>query len=238
MEHEMIKQQATKFKNARINLLLVIAFTAINLMFMIIETDLYFLFSATMPLFFYGLFGVPGLIIALVGIGLYLMCFILSKNMRVFILVALVIFGVDTLMFLTIAFGVGFEISFVIDLAFHAWVLVCLVSGTIAWAKLKNVNPEYMENVFKEIDVKKGKANTVQQYPNQQFPNQQFPNQQFPNQQFPNQQFPNQQYPNQQFSTQQNPIPQQPSQQIQQNPVQQNPVPQNSLEQNQNQPPQ
>ena len=159
----------TKYNNSRTNLLLVVAFTAINIVLLVTKSDTYFLFSAYIPYVlvtmgmmlcgmlpeeYYGedfagmeffntsVFAIF-LIIALVMVALYLISWIFSKKNRVgWLVFALVIFAVDTLgMF---AF-VGFALDSIIDIVFHIWVIVSLALGIHACGKLKKLPAEEIE---------------------------------------------------------------------------------------------
>ena len=161
MEIEQIKAQSLTFKRARGNLLLVVAFTAINLILMALGSDFYFLFSATIPSFVYTLAselgaGLVGLVIALAILALYLVCYLLSKDRRVFILVALVFFSFDTIFFAFafyyhLASG-EFEVFNLIEVAFYAWILFYLITGTRAWAKLRKVSAEDFQAALQAIN--------------------------------------------------------------------------------------
>lgn len=152
---------AITFRNSRFNLLLLVAFTLVNIIFVITKSDLYFLFSATVPYYLavYGLFwtghlpdAVPKgqkidilpdsflvvmLVIAAVILLLYLLFFFLSKKHPAFLIAALVFFAIDCIYMLYTVFSTGFEVSSLIDIAFHGWVLYYLISGVIASRKLK-----------------------------------------------------------------------------------------------------
>lgn len=138
-----------KFNSARANLLLAIILTVVNIALYLLEADLMFLFSATVP-YYMVIFGhsseIPALfictvIVAAVILVLYLLCWILSKKNRVWIRVALVMFIFDTIALLFVTFG--FEnTGAVMDIVFHALVLYYLIIGTSAANKLDNMPPE------------------------------------------------------------------------------------------------
>ena len=145
-----IKKYAVNFTRARANLLAVVAFTVVNIILAATGSDWMFLFSATIPLMITHLFAgiafvagggilVIGVVLALLCAGVYFLFWALSKRWRVFILVALIIFAIDTLVFLFVVLGIG-GAGDIINLAFSGWVLYYLIIGTIAWAKLSNVN--------------------------------------------------------------------------------------------------
>lgn len=152
---------AMTFRNSRLNLLLLVAFTLVNIVFVITKSDLYFLFSATVPYFLavYGLFWtghlpdevpegqkieflpdsflVVMLVIAAAILLLYLLFFFLSKKHFGFLIAALAFFAIDCAYMIYTLFSAGFEASNLIDLAFHGWVLYYLISGVIAGVKLR-----------------------------------------------------------------------------------------------------
>lgn len=166
MERNMITpaehaKAAITFRNSRFNLLLLVAFTLVNIILVVTGSDLYFLFSATVPYYFavYGLLltgRIPDafpdgqeieylpdsllvvmLVIAAVILLLYLLFFFLSKKHFGFLIAALVFFAIDCAYMAYTVFNAGFEVSDLIDLAFHAWVLYYLISGVLAGIKLR-----------------------------------------------------------------------------------------------------
>lgn len=164
----------TKFNNARANLLAAVAFTVINIVLLFVDASSYFLFSIFVPYFitlmamlvtgklpaeFYAedwagyefldgsVFWVV-LVIAIVIIGLYLLSWFLSKKNKVgWLVFALVIFCVDTLLML---FLQGMSES-IMDIIFHVWVIVSLTSGIIAYNKLKKLPEEEIVEIA-EVD--------------------------------------------------------------------------------------
>ena len=156
MDPAAIKQQALKFNQARGNLLAVIIFTALNLVLTACNANLYLLFSATMPQFVFAIgqglaqqfesniFLFIGLVIAVLVLTIYLICWFCSKRKRAFMLGALIFFAIDTVLFLFLALSDGFEASYLLDIFFHGWVLFYLINGVIAWSKLRGVQPEML----------------------------------------------------------------------------------------------
>ncbi len=148
------------------NLLLMIAFTAVNIILTIAGSSLYFLFSASIPYFisvlgvmyggqmpeeFYAEAGIPQseilggtyfavmLILALVLLTVYVLCFVFSKKHVGWLIAALALFSIDTIgMF----FLYEFEINMVIDIIFHVWVIVYLVLGIVAHKKMQDLADE------------------------------------------------------------------------------------------------
>lgn len=153
-----------KYISARQNLLLVVMFSVINIIFLCLGTGSYFLFSASIPYllvdlgrFYCGMYPaeeytgefagmtfadpslfVTLLVIAIVIIALYLACWYFSKNHKVGLLVfALVLFSIDTAALLMFA-----SVQSLFDIAFHIWVIVILIMGISAHYKLKKLPPE------------------------------------------------------------------------------------------------
>ncbi len=146
------KAYETKYTNARVNLLLVVAFTAINIIILATGSYTYFLFSASIPYFVADMgmllcgkyppeVYVDGLeemivfepsvfpifaIISLLIVSVYLVFWFFSKKRPGFLMAALVLFVIDTVgMF--ILYGVSFDS--IIDIVFHGYVIWSLVSG-------------------------------------------------------------------------------------------------------------
>ncbi|MCL2632589.1 MAG: hypothetical protein FWD45_05850 [Coriobacteriia bacterium] len=146
------KEQVQKFNKARSNLALVVVFSMLNTLLTAIDTGLSFPFSATTPqvAFIFGevfaqefrnnVFISVGLVVAAIIIGLFFVCWILSNRWRVFILVAFILFCLDSLVLGFLALGVDNISSFILDIAFHFWVLYCLIIGVVAWANLRGVS--------------------------------------------------------------------------------------------------
>lgn len=144
-----------KYDTARHNLLLMIAFTAINVILRLVQADLYFLFSASIPLavldiatlFTTGV-SIPAVVIAVAVVVVYLVCWILSKKRTGWLIAAMVLFALDTLaMFLVYEIGVGM----LLDIVFHAYVLFYLISGTVAAVKLRTETAAPAEPVYQPM---------------------------------------------------------------------------------------
>lgn len=162
------EQLESRYNGGRSNLLLVVVFTAINIVLLISQSDTYFLFSAFIPYLIVGFgmmlcgmypaeyytdelagmefldksFLMVTMAISVVLIGLYLLSWFLSKNHRVgWLIFALVFFSLDTLgMFI---FN-GIQMEMIVDILFHAWVIYSLANGILAHYKLQKlpVEPE------------------------------------------------------------------------------------------------
>ena len=163
-----------KYASACGNIMLVVAFTVINIVLLLIKADSYFLFSAYVPYAIASLgallcgmapaeaytgdmamteflpisFFAVCLVVAVVIIALYLICWLLARKQKTsWITVALVLFGIDTLLMLVLA---GFDTTMIMDYVFHAWVVISLIGGISAAKKLKNL-PEEPKAVETEI---------------------------------------------------------------------------------------
>ena len=167
------KLYESKYNSARMNLLLVLAFTAVNIILLLTGSYTYFLFSASIPYFLVDmgmllcgkyppevyvgeLAGMEFLpvavlviltIIAVLILAAYVLCWVFSKKKVGWLMAALVLFVIDTLgMF--ILYGISFDS--IIDILFHAWVIWYLVSGIRAHNALMKLPAE--EPVYEADD--------------------------------------------------------------------------------------
>lgn len=134
----------TKFAKSRSNLLLVVALSTVNVILMLINSGIYFLFSAAFPIFSIELgqiiseesgnsaYYTIGIAVAFLAIAFYGTCYLLSKRYKAFILVALVGFVIDTILLLWLSI-LEIDISMIIDMIIHAWVIYYLAIGVRAW---------------------------------------------------------------------------------------------------------
>lgn len=165
-----------KYKASRMNLLLVIIMTAINLILLITNSDRYFLFSAFVPYYtaFIGMFlcgrfpeeyyeevgditflhdsvFIILLIVAILLTLLYLLAFFLSNKRRVgWIIFALSFFVLDTIGMLAIQ---GIALDSILDIVFHGWVIFDLTMGIVAYCKLKKLPSEEEEAIFSDGNI-------------------------------------------------------------------------------------
>ena len=143
------------YNMARYNLLLVVIFSLINVVLCLVGQDTYFLFSAIIPYFIAstgalwgGLypteyytelnmteadflsvgFVVACAVAAIVIIALYFVCWLLSKKHVAFMIIALGLFALDTVL-MPILFSISLD--WILDYVFHAWVLVSLIIGIV-----------------------------------------------------------------------------------------------------------
>jgi hypothetical protein len=158
------KQQILIFEKSRNNLLLVIAFTVINLVLIYFDANVNFLFSATIPQFVFNMgkyfveqtdlniFFIIGLIIAFLAVLSYFIFWLLARRTRVLILVALIFFCIDSLLLIYLVFiNDEFNFSVLMEIAFHAWILYYLITGVKAWSKLRGITTEVYNTLLQEI---------------------------------------------------------------------------------------
>ena len=154
----------SRYASARMNLLWVVLFTAVNIVLLVSNSYTYFLFSAFIPYAivdygmivcgkypadFYGdmsqyQFFDSSLLVILIAVAavicvLYLLCWIFSKKGRVaWLIVGLVFFALDTVLMLLS----GISADRILDIVFHGWVIISLTGGLIAHSKLKKLPEE------------------------------------------------------------------------------------------------
>lgn len=162
-------QLERQYTTARFDLLVLIAFTVINLLMLVSQNFTYFLFSVNLPyllvdlgMYFGGVYanvdpalmeagyGILGegffyamLAVAILIVCVYFVCWLLSANGKVgWLVAALSLFAIDTLLMLgMIAIGLSEpSIDFFIDVAFHAYVLYALAQGLRAHCALKKLD--------------------------------------------------------------------------------------------------
>ena len=127
-----------KYNNSRQSILLLFIFSVINI-FSISMLGTYFLFSAYLPQVLISLAYLdPSLtpvmvILSILYILPYLLCYIFSKKKAGWMIAALVLFSVDSLFFLIDlpAYLAAGEVSFLIDLFFRIYVLASLIIGVV-----------------------------------------------------------------------------------------------------------
>ena len=153
------------YNGTRGNILLVVLFTAINIVLLISNSNKYFLFSAFIP---YALFDVgryicgmyPSeyydgmqymtfyqkevfvvmLIVAVVILVVYTLCWVFSKKLKVgWLITALVFFVLDTVAMFLVS---GFMTESLVDYLIHAWIIFSLSSGIYAYVKWKKAPEE------------------------------------------------------------------------------------------------
>lgn len=143
-----------KFQSARANLLLMIILTAVNIVLLFSGSESMMLFSATVP-YLAVILGMATQIEIMVIVAtcfaaaiilIYLLCWVMSKRHYGWMIAALVMFVLDTAAMGLMYFSAG-EISGLLDVAIHAWVLYYLVVGVTSGKKLCNAPAEEEEPI-------------------------------------------------------------------------------------------
>lgn len=146
-----------KWKTGRSSLLLILIVTLVNMIAVVADIDFYFLFSASIPFYLVvfgkafdngfaegawseiGTFTVTALVIAAVILGVYLICWLLSKKHNGWLIAALVLFSIDTAALLLMLSG---DSSVLLDLAIHALAIWELAQAISCAKKLKAMPEE------------------------------------------------------------------------------------------------
>ena len=137
------------YNGARKNLLLMILLTVVNMVLLVLDAQVMMLFSATLPYVAVAI-GMAGysstaltlsVVFAIVIIGLYLLCWWLSKKHYGWMFFAFVLFVLDTVALVAIYVSSG-EISGILDTIMHVWILFYLLSGCIHGYKLNHLPEE------------------------------------------------------------------------------------------------
>lgn len=166
------QQLEAKFQNARNDLLIIVAFTIVNLVLLVSQSDSYFVFSAYMPytiayvgMYICGKFPIeyyegelteadfvgPKAFVFIIAIAVimtltYLLCWFKAKNKKsTWLIVGLVLISIDSAFLLM---G-GVSIESAIDILFHIWMIFSISQGISANKKLKEL-PEEDEAEFGE----------------------------------------------------------------------------------------
>ncbi len=140
-----------KTQTARSNLLLMLAFTVVNIGLFLFGSDTVMLFSATIPYYavvfgFYSVEGVStylivGIAVAAVILLIYLLCFLLSKKNCGWMILALVLFVIDTAA-LVLLYIWAEDISGILDGLMHIWIIYYLIVGIKYGRQLKTLPEE------------------------------------------------------------------------------------------------
>lgn len=136
----------------RYSLLLILIFTTINLVFLLLDANRYFLFSASIPYFMtalgmgmdYNLGGTTykytALAISVVILVAYLACWLMGKKHAGWLIAALILFIVDTLGLVFFSFTLlENPWGSILDYLFHGWAIVELIQAVRCAGKLKKL---------------------------------------------------------------------------------------------------
>ena len=146
-----------KYNTSRGTLFFIIAFTCVNIMLVLLNSGSYFLFSASIPMFFLFLgselvelngtisVSIYGVVGAFISVAIYGSIYFLIRNHRAWIIAALVYFSIDVLikfaLFLTVPLLVAARAFSIIELVIMTLIMYRLIIGTIAWSKLRKLPP-------------------------------------------------------------------------------------------------
>lgn len=161
-----------QYNSAKGNILLIIVFSVINGVLLAVNSGTYFLFTAWVPylLIYLGMYltgKLPvehyegdlseysflnsGVLAVLVGAAavivlMYLICWLFARKAKVGgLIAALVLLVIDTgIMF----WWCGFSADMIMDIVFHVWMVVSMISGIIGYFKLKQYQKEHPVQPF------------------------------------------------------------------------------------------
>ena len=146
----------SRFKSARLDLLIVIVFTVVNIVMLLTGSETMMLFSATVPYYavflayfanlqYGGLewFVTGSLILAGIILLVYLLCWIFSKKRHGWLIAALVLFCLDTAA--TVVLYMGDFARGIMDFVIHGAVIWYLALGVKAAKQLKTMPLEEVE---------------------------------------------------------------------------------------------
>ncbi len=162
-----------KYNNSIVNLLLVVAFSAINVVLLIVNANSYFLFSAFVPYFIADLgmyytgsypedyyydvgdmefadksFLIICVAVAVAVILLYLLSWFFARKKKAgWLIFASVLFCIDTVAMFLIT---GINADMIMDIVFHAWVVFSLINGVVTYFKLKKLPVEEVKSETEE----------------------------------------------------------------------------------------
>lgn len=140
--------QQNQLKSARTTLMIAVLFTVLNVVLLLVGSNRYFLYSATIPYyltffgyvfdyFTLGTYTLTGLTMAAVPVVAMGLCWFMSKKDSRWLIGAVAIFGLDTAAMVAMMLWSGDLSASLLDIVFHAWVLISLFQGVKAAARLK-----------------------------------------------------------------------------------------------------
>lgn len=161
----------TRLSNARFNIIAIFALTVLNIVMSVTGWGTYFLFSASVPYYLTSYMAaltgnlpeeiyadpangwegfeflpnalfVFAIVVSVIILLLYALCFFFSKKHYGWFIVTAVMFSIDTLGLFGAFYLFGFDISDILDVAIHIWALVSFILAAISGAKLKRLPPE------------------------------------------------------------------------------------------------
>ena len=151
-KNNAVNNEEMKYTRARHSLLIVVILSIVN-MFSLVFADTYYLFSSYITLYITAIGGYmylesgeAVLLIGTIALGIislvpYLLCWIFSKKKVGWLIAALVLFALDTLLLLIDAVSM-LEATFILDLVIHILVVVELVIAVKYGLKKKKEQSE------------------------------------------------------------------------------------------------
>lgn len=158
---EYYLQQIT---NGRGSLLMLLGFSAVNLLLLAVNAGRYFLFSASIPYYLvlfgmvmdtpagaenyvFGDYATVALIIALAILAMYLLCWIFAKKKYGWLTFAAVLIVLDTVGLLLITFTMlENPMENIMDILFHAYLCYLMIRGAMAVRKVKHMAVDDLES--------------------------------------------------------------------------------------------
>ena len=143
---------AKMIAGGRASLLLIVVLTVVNIVLLLIEADRYFVFSASIPYYLtafamgmdsvfssgIGTYTIIAIVISVIVVGIYLLCWALGEKKPGWLTAALVLFSLDTVGLLVITFAlVDDPILNLMDIIIHALVVYELARAVACAKKLK-----------------------------------------------------------------------------------------------------
>ena len=157
--------------SGRSSLLLVLIFSVVNIIMVLLDTDTYFLFSASVPYYLTmlgkgmdngfvngswdvnGTYTITALVISAVILAVFLLCWIFSKKRSGWLTAAAVLFVLDTLALAVFTFSLyDSPVGNIMDFIFHIWVIASLIHGAVASKKLKKLPAEETAKIQNIMD--------------------------------------------------------------------------------------
>lgn len=139
-----------RYSAARNDLLIMIILTVINIALMFTGSDSMMLFSASIPYFAVGMgywngdseLLIFGIVIAVVSVLLYALCWFMSKKKYQWLIVATILFVIDSAAMIYLYASSGEFASGTFDIIIHALVLYYLIAGILTGKKLKSIKDD------------------------------------------------------------------------------------------------
>ena len=135
-----------KYNSARVDLLLIVILTAVNIILYFTGSETMMLFSASVPYYavIFGsamplpIFSIPCYAVAGICVLVYLLSWIFSKKRSGWLVVALVFFIIDTVAMVGLYIWMQ-DFSGILDIALHAYILYSLFVAVAAGKKMKEM---------------------------------------------------------------------------------------------------